>query len=200
MHHSSFEQLVARFEDPLRASWQKPEAVLDLIEPLAGKTVADIGAGTGYFSVLLAKRRAHVLAIDVDSRFVDYVRNRASNDPNGKLISPRLASGDHPQLDPDSIDIALLIDVYHHIEHREGYFKQVLRALRPDGSVVVVDFKGGDNPVGPPDALKVPADQVVAELGRAGFVLPTVDTTTLPYQYIVRMRVPSASRAQADGG
>ena len=188
MHQATFEELVARFEDPSRLSWQKPEAVLAKLGPLAGRTVADLGAGTGFFSVRLAAAGAKVFAVDVDQRFVDYIAARAKKEPHGDRIEARLATLDDPKLEPASVDDVLLVDVYHHIDAREAYFRRLLSAFRPHGRLFVVDFKKGDLPVGPPDMLKLPAEHVVLELTRAGYGEPEVDTTTLPYQYIVRMR------------
>ena len=65
MHHSDFKDLVAHFEDPTRAQWQKPDEVIASLGPLDGKTVADIGAGTGYFAFPIAKKAAKVMAIDI---------------------------------------------------------------------------------------------------------------------------------------
>lgn len=195
MHHASFEELIARFEDPERAVWQKPDSLIQTLGPLAGKTVADLGAGTGYFSVRLAAAGAEVLAVDVEPKFVEYIASRAKTDPQGARIHPRLAAFDDPKLDPASVDVVLLVDVYHHIEAREGYFRKLLAAFRPSGQLVVVDFKKGSLPVGPPDELKLPAEQVVRELTAAGYVDATVDSSTLPYQYIVRTRTPTRGPA-----
>ena len=73
MHQADFDQLAARFEDPARAEWQKPEKTIASLGPLDGKTVADIGAGTGYFSFPISKQAAKVIAIDIDKRFLDYI-------------------------------------------------------------------------------------------------------------------------------
>src|SRR5256885_9385708 len=69
MHQADFDKLVARFEDPSRAQWQKPDEIIAGLDPLDGKTVADIGAGTGYFAFPIAKKAAKVIAIDIDKRF-----------------------------------------------------------------------------------------------------------------------------------
>ena len=76
MHQAEFDKLVARFEDPARAEWQKPEKIVASLEPLDRKTVADIGTGTGYFAFPIAKKAAKVIAIDIDKRFLDYIGTR----------------------------------------------------------------------------------------------------------------------------
>lgn len=190
MNHATFEDLVARFEDPAREGWQKPGALIAKLGPLAGKTVADLGAGTGYFSRRLAEQGANVLAVDVDPRFVDYIASRKATVPSGDRITPRLASFDDAGLAPATVDLVLMVDVYHHIESREAYFRRLLPALRPHGSVFVVDFKQGNVPVGPPAHLKVAPEQVVKELAEAGYVDPTIDLESLPYQFIVQVSAP----------
>ena len=79
MHQADFDQLAARFEDPARAEWQKPEKVIASLGPLEGKTVVDIGAGTGYFSFPISKQAAKVIAIDIDQRFLDYIAQKTTD-------------------------------------------------------------------------------------------------------------------------
>ena len=88
MNQASFDS-VARFEDPARETWQRPDAVIAALGPLEGKTVADLGAGTGYFSVRLAQAGARVLAVDVDPRFLDYIARRKLTAARGGSVSRR---------------------------------------------------------------------------------------------------------------
>jgi SAM-dependent methyltransferase len=190
MHHRSFDELVGRFENPKRATWQKPDLVLQKLGLVKGKTVVDIGAGTGYFSVRLAALGALVIAEDIDQRFLDYITQRLPNVKNGKSITPRLGAADDPKLEKASVDFALFVDVYHHIEQRRQYLEHVIEALRPGGKLLVVDFKPGDFPEGPPDALKLPVEEVVRELKEAGFTRIELDLAELPYQYLVQAGRP----------
>jgi len=82
IHQADFDTLVAHFEDPSRAEWQKPDAVIASLGPLDGKTVADIGTGTGYFAFPIAKKAAKVIAIDIDQRFLDYIRHKKTDAEN----------------------------------------------------------------------------------------------------------------------
>ena len=186
MNSMGFDQLVARFEAPDREQWQKPEAVIESLGGLNGKTVVEIGSGTGYFSFRLAEAGAQVIAADVDRRFLDYVERRKAERKLGddKIIT-RLIPYDSPQLLEKEADIVLLVDVYHHIEDRESYFKQVRAGIKPDGKLVIVDFKMVETPDGPPPAMRISPAQVQAELTAAGFSRFKLDRDMLPFQYIL---------------
>jgi SAM-dependent methyltransferase len=80
MHQSDFDKLAARFEGPARAEWQKPEKAIASLGPLKGQNEwPTIGAGTGYFSFPIAKQARKVIAIDIDQRFLDYMRAEETN-------------------------------------------------------------------------------------------------------------------------
>lgn len=186
MNSMGFEQLVARFEAPGRDQWQKPEAVIKLLGELNGKTIVEIGSGTGYFSFRLAEAGAHVIAADVDRRFLDYVDRRKTERKLGdeKLIT-RLIPYDSPQLSKEEADLVLLVDVYHHIDNRGDYFKQVLAGIKTGGRLVIVDFKLIETPNGPPLSMRVSPEQVQNELTTAGFTHFKLNTEMLPFQYIL---------------
>ena len=184
MHKTDFNELARRFEDPERKSWQKPDEVIAGLGPLKGKTVADIGAGTGYFAFPIAKKDAHVIAIDIDQRFLDYIAHR--NQKTKVTIETRLTQPDTPGLKPGEADIVLIVDTYHHIEQRRTYLKKLRKGLRQGGTLVIVDFKKEETPPGPPPELRLSAKEIEAELRSAGFTIKSVDTTTLPYQYIIK--------------
>jgi 2-polyprenyl-3-methyl-5-hydroxy-6-metoxy-1,4-benzoquinol methylase len=188
MHQADFDQLAARFDDPARAEWQKPEKVIASLGPLAGKTVADIGAGTGYFSFPIAKRAAKVIAIDIDQRFLDYSAQKKQTQKIGGNIETRLTKPNSSGLQPGEADLVLIVDTYHHIEGRIEYFKKLRKCLRKDGVLVIIDFKKMKTPPGPPVEMRVAEDQVESELKSAGFAIVSADKDLLPYQYIIKAR------------
>ncbi|WP_051295778.1 class I SAM-dependent methyltransferase [Eisenibacter elegans] len=188
MHQTEFEALVQRFESPERRAWQKPEAVISFLGKLKGKTVMDLGAGTGYFAVLAAKAGAKtVIAADVNQQFLDYIAVRSQQEQLPQ-IHTRKAAYERAPLTQAEVDLLFMVNVYHHIERRTAYFEEVAKGLRKAGEVVVVDFKRGDLPHGPPDRLKLSPQQVLEELTLAGFELVSLDETTLPYQYMLKVR------------
>ncbi|MGH7787612.1 MAG: class I SAM-dependent methyltransferase [Candidatus Binatia bacterium] len=176
----------AVFDDPKRDVWQKPRELVDALGLKPGQTVADLGAGTGYFSPYLSEAvgpNGTVLAVEVEPTLVAHLRTRAEREKLGNLI-PVLASLDNPRLPAAGVDVLLIADTYHHLDHRTAYLPQLRRALRPGGRVVVVDWKAGVLPQGPPPDHKLSRDQVVAEMQAAGFRL-VGEPALLPYHYVL---------------
>ena len=194
MHKADFDQLAARFDDPARAEWQKPEKTIASLGPLEGKTVADIGAGTGYFSFPIAKQAAKVIAIDIDQRFLDYIAQKKQTQKIGDNIETRLTKPNSSGLKPGEADLVLVVDTYHHIEGRIEYFKKLKKCLRKDGVLVIIDFKKMKTPPGPPVELRVAEDQVESELKSAGFTIVSTDSEMLPYQYIIKAQAGPTDR------
>ncbi|MFN7707233.1 MAG: class I SAM-dependent methyltransferase [Sphingobacteriia bacterium] len=181
----TFKEQVEAFEDQGRDAWQKPEAVIALFGNLTGKVVADIGAGSGYFSFRLARQARQVWAIDIDPRFLKYIetKNEAQSEP--LPIKTRLGKADTPGLAAGLVDAVLVVNTYHHIDARIDYFRAVWQAMKPGARLVVVDYKKGDLPLGPPDKLKLSVDTMQQELKAAGFRLLAADPVALPYQHVL---------------
>jgi ubiquinone/menaquinone biosynthesis C-methylase UbiE len=155
-------------------------------------TVADLGAGTGYFSVRLARAvgpAGHVLAIDIEPKLVEHIRARAAKDELPQIAAV-LASPDDPKLPAHGVDLVLIVDTWHHIDDRLHYLAKLASGLVPGGRVAVVDFKKGDFPVGPPDAHKLTQEAVIAEFVEAGWT-PAGRWDDLPYQYVLSFVPPS---------
>lgn len=188
MHGSDFQSLVRNFEDPAREKWQKPAQVIALLGDLSDKTVADIGAGTGYFSFPLAEKAKKVIAIDIDRRFLEYIEQKNRRLPAPLPIETRLATESDPQLQAGEANFVILVNTYHHIGNRPEYFSRVRQMLAEGGAVVIVDFFKRELPVGPPLRLKLHPETVAEELKRAGFTDIHIDRETLEYQYIIIAR------------
>jgi cyclopropane fatty-acyl-phospholipid synthase-like methyltransferase len=180
------ERWVAVWDDPQRDAWQKPEAVVEALGLQPGMVVADIGAGTGYFNPHLAAAvgpEGKVIAVDIEPALVAHMTARASEEGTPQ-VEPRLAEPDNPKLAPAEVDRVLLVDTYHHIDGRVDYFGALRAALRPSGRLVIVDFKKGDIPVGPPERHRLDTEAVEKELMAAGWrFLGSPDV--LPYQYVL---------------
>jgi len=186
MHQSSFEDLVTRFEDPERAVWQQPEKVLDLMGDLEGRTVMEIGAGTGYFSFKVAEKGARVIAADIDERFLRYIQEKRDSlriDPASMEV--RQVPEDSPGMRPGEVDLVFMVNVYHHIGNRAEYFARVLQNLKPGGRLMIVDFKKEDTPHGPPTDMRISGEEVQQELFAAGFPVITYNDKELPEQYVL---------------
>ncbi len=175
------------FDSPERAAWQRPDELLAAVKLEPGMRVADLGAGTGFFLPYLSRAvgaEGHVLALEVEPALVTHMRERVAR---AKLdnVEVRLTATDSLDLPERSVDVLLLIDVYHHIDHRLTYLNDARAVLSRKGRIVIVDWKEGDLPVGPRDPHhKLLADQVIREMGAAGYLaVPTADV--LPYQYVL---------------
>jgi len=186
MNKSSFEDLVNRFEVEDRIKWQKPYEVIEKLD-ITGKTVADIGAGTGYFAFRMLNQAKKVIAIDVDKRFIDYMEEKKRQVPDSLQgrFETRLGELNDPMLKTNEVNVVLVVNTYHHIDNRTQYFRGLQKNLNIDGKLVVIDFKKKRTPNGPPKNMRISVEQVVEELEEAGFTHIEVDKDTLPYQYIV---------------
>ena len=186
-HHPPDSAEYARvLEDPKRDSWQKPHEVIGALKLAPDATVADIGAGTGYFSVRFAHMlpQGRVYAVDIEPDMVEYLAERAKKE-NLPNIVPVAAAPDDPRL-PAPVDLAILVDVFHHVADRGRYLQKLRDSLKPSGRVAIIDFQR-DAEMGPPKSARIPPDQVKADFKRAGYVLAS-EHTFLPDQYFLVFR------------
>jgi arsenite methyltransferase len=178
-HPPSSGEYAKVLEDPSRDQWQKPHEVVTALDLKPGETVADIGAGTGYFARRFAMHAGKVYAVDIDAKLLEIARKDAPANLETVLAAP-----DDPRLPAGAIDTIFFCDVLHHIQDRPAYYAKLAKALKPGGRIVVVDFYKKDLPVGPPPEMKIPEDEMIAELRNAGFkVAKRLDL--LPYQYFL---------------
>ncbi len=179
------------FDDENRDIWQKPDRVIDLLGPLDGKTVVDLGASSGYFSFRLLPHAGKVIAIDIDQKYIDFLEKKKSLLPEQQQskFESRLAKPDDPLLDDREADAILLVSTYVYIQDRIDYFTRLKSKLADDGKIVIIEFKKKSIPNGPPDEEKVALSQVERELQAAGYQSIETDDRTLDYQYIVTARL-----------
>ena len=186
MHHrfEDAEKWAGIFEDPERDAWQKPDELIRSLEIPADAVIADIGSATGYFPVRFARvaMEGKVYGVDIEKTLVDYLNSRAKKENLSNLVSI-LGEPDDPKI-PERADLVFICDTYHHIRDRGDYFENLKQYIQPEGRLVVVDFKLGDLPVGPPDKHKLAPDVVREELTGAGY-RQVPHALELPYQYIL---------------
>lgn len=185
MNESSFAELVNKFDSPERVAWQKPMKVIEFMQLEDNDVVADIGAGTGYFSFLLTDYCRKVIAIDVDERFTQLLEKR-KKEKGVENLEIRLGEEDSPEIERLECDKVLVVNTVHHFQKVAKYLSRVRSRMRFGGSLFIVDFKAGQLPVGPPDKMKISLERMKKELALAGFKSLKVDTTTLPYQYMIK--------------
>ncbi len=184
-HHrfNDAEAWAKKFDDPKRDEWQKPHEVIQALNLKPDAIVADIGAGTGYFAVRFAHMTAkgRVYGIDTEPDMVKYLAARAKKENLNNLIAVAAEPG-NPRL-PEKADLIIFVDVYHHVEQREHYFRQLQQSLQAGGRVAIIDFRM-DSPVGPPPKARIAPERVKKEMLSAGYAL-TQEHGFLPNQYFL---------------
>ncbi|MEM7548115.1 MAG: methyltransferase [Bacteroidota bacterium] len=183
-----FQSLLQQYEDPDRQDWQNPDLVIEEIGDLKGKAIADIGAGSGYFTFRLAEQAKSVIAIDIDERFLDYLIEKKKNFPDSirRRVETRLTEPQDPSLKVEEVDIILMVNTYRFLEGRLEYLKKLKESLMPEGVLMIVDIKGTEVPIGHSKDLFVSSEQIQDELETAGFKIQYINSDSLPYQFIIK--------------
>ncbi len=178
-------------ERPERVEEERPELLLSALELKPGMTVADIGAGTGYYSWRMAQRvgaGGTVYAVDIQPEMIRLLEQQMSK-RGAANVKALLGTPTDPGLPPAGIDLALMVDVYHELEYPYEMLAAVVRALKPGGRLVFVEFRAGDAAV-PIKALHTMTDAQVRKEA-AVHALEWVKTASdLPWQNAVVFRKP----------
>jgi predicted methyltransferase len=184
---------IAMLEDPGRDAYQKPEQVMSALALRPGEVVADIGSGSGYFTVRLAASvgpSGRVYGVDVDPDMVRHL-NRRVRDAGLRNVHTLLALPDDPLL-PEPVDRFLVVDTWHHIDDQPKYLATMRGLLKPGGQVVMIDFQKTELPLGPPLAMKIAREDLVKQMEANGFRLAR-EHTLLPYQYFLVFEIGKAA-------
>lgn len=170
-----------------REATEKPEHVLDVLALREGMTVADVGAGSGYFTVRIARRigpTGRVFATDLQPEMLALLKKRAAGLAN---VVPTLATPDDARLPRGEVDLVLMVDVYHELPRPKETLAQIRAALRPGGRLALVEYRGEDPRVAIKEEHKMTLAQIRRELEANGFVFAGSDES-LPDQRIVQFR------------
>lgn len=184
--HQDSKAYIAMLEDPKRDAYQKPRDVLTALDLKEGEVIADIGAGSGYFSFRLAHHvgdKGRVYAIDVSPDMIIHM-NRRIREHQLKNIVTLLVPPDDPLLADSSVDRFFICDTWHHIEKQEQYLSLMRRMLKPGGQVIMIDFHKKELPVGPPIGMKIAREDLLRQMESNGF-RHLKEHTFLPYQYFL---------------
>lgn len=189
---NDIDQAVKMFESAERDTWQKPDEVVTQLHLRSGDVVADIGAGTGYFTrrfAVVVGPSGKAVGLDIEPTMVTHINEEAQKQRLTNLSARQVPPHD-PQLAPQSVDVVFICDTYHHLQDRVAYAGLLAQALKPGGRVVIVDFHKRPLPLGPPMEWKLAPETVAGEFRQAGFQLArSVDF--LPYQYFLEFTLPS---------
>ena len=171
-HHQRFDDPARwskSFDDPARDKWQKPDEVIRALAMSSDSRVADIGAGTGYFTVRLARAvpKGVVFAVDIEKKMVEHIAARARDEGltnvrgvEGGVTSPNL---------PEPVDLVLMVNSYHHIDRRAAYMEALKGSLKPGGRIAIIEARPAADR-GPPKHFRLSVAQIDDEMKAAGFL------------------------------
>lgn len=181
---NSKETMIQKFEEKDRDEWQKPDRVIDYLLLKKGDSVADIGAGSGYFTLPLARKvgdSGKAYAVDVDKTMLDHVDALARKEKRGNIVTV-LAKPDDPLLANSSQDMIFICNTYWYIDRRDLYLARLKEVLKKDGRLAIISYRKESTPFGPPLNKRIARDEAVEEVTGAGFRLEA-EYFFLPYQY-----------------
>lgn len=177
---------IGALEDPKRDAYQKPHEVLTALNIKPGEVIADIGAGSGYFSLRLAHfvgNKGKVYAVDVSPDMIRHV-NRRIRETKATNVVTILADNDDPLLADRSVNRFFICDVWHHVENQPKYLSLMKKMLKPGGEIVMIDFHKKELPFGPPMQMKIAREDLIEQIETNGFRL-SKEHTFLPHQYFL---------------
>lgn len=177
---------------------ESPDKMIDALNLKKGDVVADIGAGSGYITTRLARavgREGRVKAVDIQQEMLDALKRKLGR---ARIHNVDLVLGEtaDPRLEPESIDLALMVDVYHEFEFPYEMMRAIVPALKLNGRVVLVEYRMEDPSVPIKLVHKMTADQAVAEMKAVGLELDE-KIDVLPRQHILIFRQPPPASAPA---
>jgi ubiquinone/menaquinone biosynthesis C-methylase UbiE len=181
---------LGELEGPDRDEWQSPDKVMDALGVGEGVVVADLGAGSGWFTIWLAGRvgpNGMVYAEDIQRQMIDSITRRVER-LGLKNVKPVLGTPTDPRL-PAGVDAVLIVDSYHEMEQPVALLKNVARSLNPNGRIGIVNFKKDGGGPGPAIEDRVDPERVIADAQAAGLALQSRQTF-LKYQYMLVFENP----------
>jgi arsenite methyltransferase len=184
--HNDPKAYIGALEDPKRDSYQKPQEVMAALGIKPGEVIADIGAGSGYFTFRLALHvgdKGKVYAVDVSPEMILHINRRIRELKVNNVVSI-LADPDDPLLPDRSVNRFFFSESWHHIEKQTKYLSLMKRMLKPGGEIVMIDFHKKELPVGPPLQMKIAREDLIKQMESNGFRLKN-EQTFLPYQYFL---------------
>jgi ubiquinone/menaquinone biosynthesis C-methylase UbiE len=164
------EEWINTLETPARMNSLKIAETMAKLAVKPNQSVADIGAGTGIFTLrfgLAVKPNGIAYGVDIDQALLDHIKEQATEQGLGNYVQTVLGEYDDPNL-PDNVDLALINDVLHHIEHRDVYLKNLAAYLNPGGRVAIIEFIPGKGGHTTDPTMQVSKEQATAWMAAAG--------------------------------
>ena len=178
-------EYIAFLERPDRMTWQKPDEVIDALALSGDEVVVDLGAGSGYFAFRFAEKlpRGRVDALDVEPEMVRHLHHNSMTRGVENLHADFTDTA-KPQL-PSDVDLVFVCDVLHHIPDPQAWLAEIVKQLSAGDRLVLIEFREGSLPHGPPEGTKIPRARLLEMATQAGLELKTDHPSLLPYQYMM---------------
>jgi len=163
-----------------RKFWENPDKILGLVEIKLDFVAADLGGGTGFFTVPIAERAKKVYAIDLQEEMLRIIEQKIRKQ-RIKNIGPLLSKENKVPLEDESIEFLISVNTLHEFSHIEKMIKEMYRVLKPKGKMLIVDFKKEKTIFGPPVAIRISKEEAIMHFKKNG--LNTLKTMDLPFHY-----------------
>lgn len=177
-------------ERPEREREEAPTKAIEALDLKPGMVVADIGAGSGYYASRMARKvgpTGKVFATDIQPGMIELLNRRISMEGLTNITTV-LGGMDDPKLPAKSIDLAIMVDVYHELQQPQLFLQRLKETFKPDGRLVLVEFRKEDPKVPILEVHKMSVAEVKQELEAEGYVLDRV-IDVLPWQHIIVLKV-----------
>lgn len=178
-------QGAAWLERKSRRAEEQPQKLIDALHLAPTDTVAEIGAGTGYITFQIADRlpQGTVLAVDIQPEMIDMLKKRIQK-LGAANVEPILSTEQNPNLQPNSIDLAIIVDAYHEFNYPREMMAAIVQALHPKGRVALVEYRAEDPRVFINPHHKMSQSQVRREIEAAGLTWQET-SSVLPQQHLM---------------
>ncbi len=180
-------------ERPGREQQERTDKLVELLDIKPTDYVADIGAGSGYFSFRLSKRvpKGYVFAVDIQEEMLALIKDKIATGEGDNVI-PVHGSTAGPKLKENTIDLMLLVDAYHEFSLPREMGQAMYKSLKPGGHLALVEYRAEDASVPIKELHKMTEAQAKLEMAAVGLEWVSTDSTSLPWQHLIIFRKPSA--------
>jgi len=177
-------------ERPERESEEAPSKAIEALDLKPGMVVADIGAGSGYYTSRMAQKvgaTGQVYATDIQQGMIDIINRRIGVEKLAN-VTPILSAMDDPALPKGALDLAIMVDVYHELAAPQVFLRRLRESFKPEGRLVLLEYRKEDPRIPILEVHKMSVAEVKVELEAEGFVIEKV-IDTLPWQHIIVLRL-----------
>ena len=181
---------IDKLNDPARFAREDPEIIWKELALANPRVLVDIGAGTGFFAVPFSRKLVdgRVYACDLQEEMLAWMRERLPADVRDRVVPVKMEETQVP-LEDGNADLVYMVNLHHELEDVASMMGEAYRLLKRGGTVLVMDWKKGETPSGPPQEIRVSESDIIRDVERAGFK----DITThpvLPYHTLVTAKKP----------